>query len=266
MVWLLATLTALLALSQAIAFMTTAMVVGLIGLFWIPMVWVLYWRSRLRRLAFRRVYVDAQSPWFRYLRGGPILFLVSAVGAVPLAIALGLSLARGQGTLVWLILLLSVPVWALGLGWLMRRFKTHIHADFRLLLCHRLLYWGLGLSLLLGLTLISYWRAVPDLGEVTLYQAMTFFAAQQQAESDVLRQALYTIAGLEGAHQWLVQQSTADAPGLVFTGLAWATVLIREWLLVWPWLMLCQAVSLFVMPRGGTDKAADLGSHHHEHA
>lgn len=265
MLWLLATLTVLLALSQAIALMSSALVAVVVSLLWVPMVWVLYWRNRLRRLAFRRVYVEPQSPWFHYLKGGPVMFLLSAIWAVPLAAALGVSLARGQPTLVWLMLLLSVPAWALGLGWLRQRFRTHIQTDFALLLCHRLLYWGLGLTLLLALTLLSYWRAVPDLGDVTLDQAMTFFASQQQAESDVLRQALYAIAGLEGAHQWLVQQSTADAPGLVFTGLAWATVLVREWLLVWPWLVLCQAVTLFTLSRGDTDNAHS-DYRHHEHA
>lgn len=262
MLWLLAVLTGLLALSQVIVFMSTTLVGAVACLLWVPMVSVVYWRSRLRRLAFRRVYVNAQSPWFRYLKGGPVLFVVSAVLALPLTAALLLSLARGQATAVWLMLFLSVPIWALSLNRLNRSFQAHLNADFTLLLSSRVLYWSLGLTLLLAFTLLSFWRAVPDLGDATLYQAMTFFAAHQQAESDLLRQALYVMAGLEGAHQWLVQQSTADAPGLVFTGLAWATVLVREWLLVWPWLVLCQAATL-ITSRPINATVHDAGSDHH---
>jgi hypothetical protein len=97
--------------------------------------------------------------------------------------------------------------------------------------------------LLLGMATWTLWQPFPDLGAVTLYEAMRHFAARQEAESLVLQRLLELSAALDGARHWLAQHWQEVLPGPAVQFIAWIVVLVQEWLFVWPYLLLCQALS-----------------------
>ena len=171
------------------------------------------------------------------------MLLGQALLAAAFALALLLSLARGISPSTWIVLILSVPLWSKAWTLADRSLHRHANTEFLPLTAGRVVVWVFGIVLVLGLGMRGLWQPVPDLGEVTLYDTVRHYAAGQDAKSTFLEGLLTVSAALEGVRHWLAQHWFEGLPGLGLQFLAWMVVLVREWLFVWPWLLLCAAVS-----------------------
>jgi len=212
-------------------------------LLWLPLLALLFWRRRMARRAWLRVHLRRESPWSGRLRGGVVMLLGQALLAAALALALLVSLARGVAPTTWIVLVLFVALWARLWSWTGAYLDRHASAEFLPLTAARLVVRSCGAVLLLGLSVWALWQPLPDLGQVTLYEAMRHFATGQQADSPVLEFLLSLSAALEGARYWLAQHWLDGLPGLALQLVAWLVVLVREWLFIWPCLLLWEAVS-----------------------
>lgn len=243
MLALLALLVLLLVAGSVLPRLSNGAVVLVWGMLWLPLLGLLFWRRRLARRAWLRVHFRDASPWSTRLRGGILMLLGQALLAAVFALALLLSLARGIAPSVWIVLTLSVPLWSKVWTLAGRLLQRHVSAEFLSLTAGRAVVWAFGVVLVLGLGMRGLWQPVPDLGEVTLYDTIRHYAAGQEARSTVLEGLLTVSAALEGVRHWLAQHWFEGLPGLALQFVAWMVVLVREWLFVWPWLLLCAAVS-----------------------
>lgn len=223
--------------------MTTGYVLAVWAVMWLPMLVLLFRRRRVARRAWLGLYLREGSPWAGRLTGGPLMLLGQGLVAGALALALLVSLARGIPASSWIVLVLFAPVWATGWGVVANYLDRHAAPPFLPLATAGVLRWLGGGTLLLVLTIGALWQAYPDLGGVTLYEAVQFFAARQQAESVPLRYLLELGAALDGARHWLAQHWLEGVSGVLLQLSAWMLVLVQEWLFVWPFLLLCQALT-----------------------
>jgi hypothetical protein len=215
-------------------------------LLWLPMLVLLFWRRRMVRRAWLMVHLKGGSPWHVRLRGGALMLFGQALLSGALALALLMSLARGIPPSSWIVLVLFVPVWTLGWRALWRYLDHHATKPFLPLTTASVLRWLCGTGLLLVLATWALWQPYPDLGAITLYEAVRFFADQQEAESVLLQHLLEVAAALDGARHWLAQHWLDGLPGRALQVTAWVVVLVQEWLFVWPYLLLCQALTHLV--------------------
>ncbi|OOG25720.1 hypothetical protein B1C78_05970 [Thioalkalivibrio denitrificans] len=246
MLALLVLLVVLLAIGGVLPRLSDGPVVLVWVLLWLPLLGLLFWRRRLARRAWLRVYLRDTSPWSARLRGGVLMLLGQALLAAVFALALLLSLARGIAPSVWVVLILSVPLWSKVWTLAGRGLQRHASPEFLPVTAGRAVVWASGIVLVLGLGIRSLWQPVPDLGEVTLYDTVRHYAAEQDVRSTVLGGLLSVFAVLEGVPHWLAQHWFDGLPGLGLKVIAWMVVLVREWLFVWPLLLLCAAVSHMV--------------------
>jgi hypothetical protein len=219
-------------------------------LLWLPMLVLLFWRRRRVRGAWLRVYLKESSPWYRRLRGGALMFLGQALLSGALALALLISLARGIPPSSWIALVLFVPVWTLGWRAAWRYLDRHATQPLLPLTAASVLRWVCGTALLLVFATWALWQPYPSLDAVTLYEAVRLFAAQQEADSALLQRLLEWAAALDGARHWLAQHWLDGLPGLALQLVAWMLVLVQEWLFVWPYLLLCQALTHLIYRDG----------------
>lgn len=243
MLGLLALITLLLILERGLPGMADGPVLMIAALIWLPLLALLFWRRRMARRAWLRVHLRPESPWSRRLRGGVLMLIMQALLAALLALALLVSLARGVAPLTWIVLVLCVPLWAMAWRGLQLYLDRHASEEFLPVTSARLLVWGAAALLLMGLATWGLWRPLPDLGELSLFEAVRYFAASQEAESPWLRFLLTLTAALDGARHWLAQHWFEGLPGLGLRLVAWMVVLVQEWLFVWPCLLLWEAVS-----------------------
>lgn len=243
MLGLLALIAVLLIMGRLLGRMSDGHVLISWVLLWLPMLALLFWRRRMVRRAWLRVHLQEGSPWSARLRGGVLMLLGQTLVSGALALALLISLARGIPASTWIVLVLFVPVWAKAWSGLGRALARHASREFLSLTTARILVWLSGTVLLLGLATWTLWQPFPDLGTVTLYEAVRHFAARQEAESLVLQRLLELTAALDGARHWLAQRWHEVLPGPALQLVAWMVVLVQEWLFVWPYLLLCQALS-----------------------
>lgn len=243
MLGLLALITLLLILERALPGMADGAVLLSAAVLWLPVLALLFWRRRMARRAWLRVHLRPESPWTRRLRGGLLMLITQALLAAFLALALLVSLARGIPPLTWIVLVLCVPLWAMAWRGLQTYLDRHASEEFLPVTAARILVWSAAALLLLGLATWGLWRPLPDLGELTLFEAVRHFAASQEAESPLLRFLLTLTTALDGARHWLAQHWFEGLPGVGLRLVAWMVVLVQEWLFVWPCLLLWEAVS-----------------------
>ncbi|QKT03931.1 hypothetical protein HUS23_08925 [Ectothiorhodospiraceae bacterium 2226] len=250
MLGLLGLIVVLLWAARALPALGTGYVVALWVLLGVPMLAILFRRRRAVRRAWLAVYLREDSPWQWRLRGGGLMLLGQVFVAAALSLALLLSLARGVPSASWIVLVLFVPVWVL--GWRVLQRYLAVHAAPRLLpmATGGALRRVAGVALLLVLASWALWQPYADLGRVTLYEAVQFYAARQQAESGLLQHALEVTAALDGARHWLAQHWLEGLPGTALQVVAWLLVLVQEWLFVWPYLLLSQALTHVVYRHG----------------
>jgi len=243
MLALLALLTLLLLIDQWLTRLGDGAVAAAWLLLWLPLLALLFWRRRMARRAWLRVHLRRESPWVGRLHGGLVMLFGQGLVAGALALALLISLARGVPSSTWIVLVLCVPLWAKAWSGTRCYLGRHASEEFLAVTAARLLVWGAAALLLLGLATWGLWRPLPDLGELSLFEAVGHFSASQEAQSPLLRFLLTLTAALDGARHWLAQHWFEGLPGLGLRLVAWMVVLVQEWLFVWPSLLLWEAVS-----------------------
>ncbi len=242
MLWLLAVPVFLIVLSRiAVQLTDTAVVVLVLGLalFMTAGIWL---RLVLRRRIFLAGALRVESPWYRRLRGGPLMALLALGGAVPLAAILVVAVARVDAPHLLLGMVLNVPVLVLLREFWSRRLASHAVPRFRAMLALRLaLALNLGL-LFLALATAALFRTYPELAGLTLTEAMLSEAGRQEAASGLL-QALMQLAAAKDAMAWWLGQQVL--PGLIEPGLqivGWMVLVATDVLVVWSYLMICASV------------------------
>lgn len=243
MLGLLFLIVALSLLEARLIFMADGPVLMSAGLIWAVLMALLFWRRRLARRAWVRGHIRETSPWTQWLRGGLLMLLGQAVLAAGLTLALLVSLSREIPPTIWLLSVLLVPVWAKAWSGLVHYLSHHVNEDVLPVTIGRILTWGFGFLAVVALAIWGLWRPVPDLGDVTLYEAVRYYAYSQHAESALLDFLLPVNAAFEGARLWAAQHWFEGAPGLGIRLAAWIVVLIQEWFFVWPCLLLWEVVS-----------------------
>lgn len=243
MLAILALMAALLLVARLLPRLSDVPVLITWALLWLPLLALLFWRRRMARRAWLMVHLNQGSPWSARLRGGVVMLLGQALISGALALALLIALTRGIAPVTWITLVLFVPVWVKAWSLLGRYLRSHASAEFLPLTAARVLVWVSATVLLLGLATRALWQPVPDLGEVTLYEAIRHFTASQEAQSALLQHLLTFAAALDGTRHWLAQHWLEGVPGLALQLLAWLVILVREWLFVWPCLLLCEGLS-----------------------
>lgn len=233
---------ALFFVSQSLFVLPDAAMVALCGLLAVPLCWVTFWRARVRRQAFRDFYLAPDSTWHRWIRGGVVMLGSRLALALALALLLLLGLARAESRAFWSVLLMVALLWPFSYAVTVRLVARQANARFHRLLATRLhlLIWFT--VLLLILTAVAFFAAVPDVRGLSLDEAVLRFTAGHPVRSQVLDWGLVVTEGVRALPHWLLQNLGDGLPGRTLALLAWSPVLVREWLFAWPLLLLFQAL------------------------
>ena len=252
MLALLGLIAAMLIMGALLPKLPTGVVVSFYVLLWLPLLVLLFIRRRMLRHAWRRAYVIDSSPLQRWLRGGPVMLLGQVMTSGVLALALLVSLARETPTSTWILLLLLVPIWSIVWAPLRAALSRHLSPQILAFSTAGVLRWLCAVALLTLLTASAFWQPIPDLSEATLYEAARHFILQQRAESSFLQALLEAAAALDGAGHWLAQNWLHALP-FAMRPLAWSLVLVQQWLFIWPFLLLCEALTHVIYQHGPAD-------------
>lgn len=228
--------------SQRLVMLGDVVVLILCALFMVPLCWVLFWRARVRRQAFRDFYLAPDSRWHRWIRGGVVMLTSRLILAAVLALLLLIGLARAESQLFWATLLAVGLMWPFSYRIILSQVARQASARFQRLLATRLHLIAWFMLLLALLLLPEFLVPVPDVRGLSLDEAVLRFTLAYSAESQTLDWGLLATEGVRALPHWLVQNLTAGWPGKAFAALAWSMVLVREWLFVWPILLLFQAM------------------------
>ncbi|MDX1587974.1 MAG: hypothetical protein R3296_03470 [Oleiphilaceae bacterium] len=221
---------------------------------WLALIWLalslliargLFWRGRIRRRVWLRVYVRATSPWRHWLRGGWLMLLLCWLAGLFLSALLMLVLVRQQQTLFWYALLASGPL-LMALRVLSESLLAgHIHRGFRSELVWTLSLRVAALLLLTAMVWLFFYQPQPDLTEASVAQALWHFVDQEQARSAWLENGLQLMAAKEGLQLWLAQQ-LVSVPGAHWLGplLLWLLVFAEQALFVGAWLLVFNGLIL----------------------
>ena len=234
----------LLALSRFAAALPDIWVAGVVILLALPLQSVLFWRRRMRRLAFRQACLKRNSPYFFRIRGGLWMFLGQSALALMLGSLLLVGLARQEHRVFWLLLVILVPVWLKSNHFLAGYFQKHVNEPFHLVLTHRVHGLLFGLCLLASLFAWTIFQPVINVSGVAFEAAVLAFTRETAMRSTMLGAGVDLLAGMDAARHWLGQNLMETLPGPGLHGLIWLMILIKEWLLVWPLLLMFQAVHL----------------------
>lgn len=218
-------------------------------LLWLPLLMLLFIRRRMLRHAWRRAYVIDSSPWQRWLRGGPLMLIGQAMAAGILALALLVSLAQETPSSTWIFLILLVPIWSIAWAPLRAALSRHLSTQILAFSTAGVLRWLCAVALLALLTALAFWQPLPDLSEATLYEAVHHSILKQHAESSFLEALLDVSTALDGAGHWLAQNWLHTLPSAT-RPLAWSLVLVQQWLFIWPFLLLCEALTHVIYRHG----------------
>ncbi len=232
----------LLASARVLPVLPDAGVIAICLLLAVPLAWLGFLRRRLRRGALLTVALSPKSPWQRRLRGGAPMLLGQCLIAALLAWWLVLGLVRLDARSFWLLLIALMPLWVLLHHALQRRFAVHVNRRFLRMVTDRVAGVLLGVVLLIALLALSFHRPVPALSGLSIEGALAAYTAEVTADSAVLEIGLVVAAAVEALPQWFAQNLAVVLPGTGWQVLTWTLVLLREWLVVWPLLLLVQAV------------------------
>lgn len=232
---------ALVFLSARLTALSDAAIGTLCLLFALPLLWTLFWRARVRRRAFRDFYLKPDSNWHFWIRGGPAMLATRGLMGLALALLLVIGLARAESPAFWVGLLVMALLWSSTYGVASRLGARHAHPRFHRLLATRLHLAGWFSLLLAGLFGAALFAPVPDVRGLSVDEAVMRFTAGYPARSQVLDWGLAATEALRALPHWLMQNLGHIVPGKILSLLAWSLVLVRDWLFVWPLLLLFQA-------------------------
>lgn len=224
----------------------------------LPLWWVLFWRARVRRQAFRDFYLLPQSRWHRWIRGGLVMLGGRLLLALTLALFLLIGLARVESPVFWVLLATGALLWPLTYPLVAHRVATQANPRFVRLLATRIHLLSWLSMLLLVLMALAFFIPVPDVRGLSLDEAIWDFTLGEAVRSQVLDWGLVVTQGLQAVPQWLLQNLGDGLPGRILALLAWSMVLMREWLFVWALLLMFQAVQ-DMLEGGIADRLREAG-------
>ncbi|QIB65380.1 hypothetical protein [Kineobactrum salinum] len=198
----------------------------------------LFWHHRIRRRAWLRAYVRADSVWQRWLRGGALMAVVHASTGLALAAVLLVALTRLTDAAAWRVLLGS-GLLVVALRLLFEALaRDHVQPDYLVEFSWRLTLPIAAALLLAVLIWLAAGRPQPDFSAATLAQAVWHLADRETARSDLLRELLQLAAAGEGLQLWLAQQlvQLPVARGLAGV-LVWLLVFAGQAVFVGAWLL-----------------------------
>jgi len=212
----------------------------------VPLTCALFWTRRMRRLAARRAYLRADSRYFVWLRGGFWMLLGQFALALLWTGLLLVGLARQVQPFFWVLLVLFIPIWVHTNDSLEKRFQPHIQEPFRRVLAYRVSRVLCGLCMLAILLVWALFQPVPEVSGVPLETAILTFTQEDSARSRSLQAGIDTLAVMDAVRYWVGENLAGTLPGPALRGLVWSIILVQEWILLWPVLLLLQAVHLLV--------------------
>lgn len=242
MLWLLLVPLALIVLSRVGAGLPDVAILGVTLVLALLMAGGIWMRAMVRRRIFLAGALQPRSPWYRWLRGGMGLALLAAFAALPLALILVVATVRPTGPHLLLGMVLNVPVLVI-LHQLWARWLSH-HAEprFAPVLALRAALAINFVLLFLALAMAAMYQSYPDLGALTVVEAILYEAGRQRAASELLLGLMQLAAAKDAAVWWVGQQVLPGMmqPGLQFA--AWAFLLATDALVVWSYLWVCSSV------------------------
>lgn len=242
MLWLLPVPLVLIVLSRMGARLSDAAIAGVVLALVLLMAGGIWMRAVVRRRIFLAGALQRRSRWYRWLRGGVGLALLALLVALPLAVILVVATVRPTGPHLLLGMVLNVPVLVLLHHQWVRWLSAHAEPRFTPVLALRVALAVNFLLLFLALGLAALFQSYPDLGELTLAEAMLSEAGRQVAAGDLLLGMMQLAAAKDAAVWWLGQQVLPGVmqPGLQFA--AWVLLLATDALVVWSYLLICSSV------------------------
>ncbi|WP_157960379.1 hypothetical protein [Marinimicrobium alkaliphilum] len=215
----------------------------------------LLWKARRKRRGVLKAFVRPRSPLYRWLRGGVLMLLLRFSLALVLSAVLLTGLARMEAVaLFWLALLLA-PLWVKLHGLVRGRLVHHVQRYFLVYITAQWLFWGTGMGVLVAIGILGFYTPVPDLQEVELASALAWSTRQVSVYSPWLGELLALLTVLETTLYWLAQNLARDTIWLLKL-LIWGILILRDWLFIWPLLLLLQLGYIGVY---------DRDRHRHEH-
>lgn len=212
--------------------------VGL-ALLLLPGMWL---RAVVRRRIFLRGAVREASRWHRWLRGGAGIAGFKLLLAVPLAALLLVAAVRPTGWHLPAAWVLNLPVFV-GLWHLAsRRLLPHALPRFRPILALRLAMVLNFALLFLVLAVAAVFQSYPDLGALTLSEAMLSEIGRQEARSEVLLILMQVAAAKDALVWWLGQQLLPGVMAPVLQFIGWAVWLAADAAMLWAYLVMCASV------------------------
>ena len=200
----------------------------------------------LRAVVGRRIFLAGalrgESPWYRWLRGGAGLAVISLLAAMPLAAILLIAVVRSTGPHLLIGLVVNVPVLVLLRQFWARRLAAHAVPRFQPVLALRLALVVNFLLLFLVLAVAAVFQSYPDFGALTLTEAMLSEAGRQRAESDLLQGLMQLAAAKDALSWWLGQQMLPGAMGPGLQLAAWTVLLATNAMVIWSYLLMCSSV------------------------
>lgn len=206
----------------------------------LPIAYTLFWKFRQRRRALLTGYFYSDSPVPRLLKGGLFMFIPAVLLALILSLSLLLALSREDKEFIWLAFAAIMPFWVLSHSWLRARLKNQAKRHCLSYVTGQILFWLWGLLLLLFLVRFSFFVPVADVRDISFTATLEFYAGQAQAKSKFFTEVLAAFSAVDGALLWGVQNLTSDVSSYLVKTLLWGVILLRDWLFVWPLLLLCQ--------------------------
>lgn len=229
-------------LSQRLGGADDRTVLLIAGVLTLPMTLLLFQRRRVRRQGWLAVFLAVHSPWQSRLRGGIMMATGQVFLSSLLAFLLVTGLARTLESNFWFFLMFLMPFWVTVHFFLESTTEKHVHIRYRRIVADRLVSILFGIVLLTFLLLGSLQQPLPRLDGVALEAAILTYLNEVDVVSPVLEVGLSIHAISQAFVHWLVQNLGPHFEVFLVHILLWFWVLLKEWLFVWPLLILLQAM------------------------
>jgi hypothetical protein len=212
----------------------------------VPVTALLFWRRRIHRRAFLDLYLNPLSCWHQWLKGGLFMLLMRGVVAYLLTLLLLIGLVRVNQITLWMFLVILVPLWVFSYNWFFTYVARHASVRFRRLVTDRVHGITHACLLVLALSIWALYEPRPDLSGVSLESAVLELTSAPDIESNTLRYGLILTGALNAVPMWLAQNFGQQLPSVVWRLIVWMFLLLRDWLFVWPLILVFQGLHAFL--------------------
>lgn len=245
LLWLELVLLSLFVFSQLSSVLASAILWLVFTFFWLLLTYALFVKSKNKR-AILLIHFYSHSSWRQRLSGGVLMFGMSLLKALPLALMLLVSLLQKNNLTQWLILLF-IPVFLVSFNQL-TAFKQHIKAEASFYLQQKAnLQFAMLLAVMLLTVVAVYFQPIPKLTGLDVAQAVDYYRQGIAVKDEILYLLLSLYAVLDGVNLLLLQQ-LAQADEAIFYQLA-AIMFIGFRVAIYslPIIVFIHSVSLFLL-------------------